>query len=190
MPLFPEFVRVCCMNLIRPSRSALIVSFTIIALISCNITPNRLDTVYTDPQYFFRIEVPDTGWTISDATGIPNVLLVIKSNTPVNGFYPNVTISIESLIASMTEEEYGKKNQLLLLSQGFNLISTQLLIQHHTRVFEIICERADAETTLRFMYLCLVNNRIGYTITCITPEGSSEQKVRDLAIIARSFRFL
>ena len=173
-----------------PPRHATIVSCALISLICCSRTPDGLDTVYTDPQYSFRIEAPDTGWIITDATGIHNVLLVIKSNTPVNQFFPNLTISIENLTANITEEEYGKKNQLLLLSQGFAPISSGSVTLHHTRFFEIFCGYTEAGTTMRFKYLCLVRNRIGYTITSIMPAGCSEQMKCDLDTMARSFRFL
>jgi len=185
-----EFVLVWYMNLIEPARCASITIIAIFALIRCAETPDRLDTVYTDPQFCFRIEAPDTGWSLTDATGIPNVLLVIKSDNPVDGFYPNVTVSIENLTINMTEEEYGEQNKLLLLSQGFAIISTRSIVTQNILCFEIACERTEAETIMRFGQLCLVRNRIGYIITRIMPERVPNRIQREMDMIARSFRFI
>ena len=87
--------------------------------VNCTFQTNNSTHMYTDPQYGFQITTPDSGWLLTDETGIPEVLLIIKSGTRTQNFIPNVTVAIEALTCMMTAAEYGKRNQEFLTAQGY-----------------------------------------------------------------------
>ncbi len=159
-------------------------------LIGCSSPDARLARVYTDPQYAFRVAAPDSGWTITDATGIPQVLVILKSQSRTEGFIPNVTVSLEPLPYMMTTEEYGKRNVDGLSGQGYELLRRRPSVINGNRFSELECLSRDTNPPLRFRHLCLVKNRIGYVITCTSPENYHESIEPDFDSIVQSFRFV
>jgi hypothetical protein len=145
---------------------------------------------YTDPQYRFRVACPDSGWTVSDETGIPEVLIVMKSEATAEDFSPNVTIAIEFLPRMMTAEEYGEKNREALTVQGYEMRSWRKTVIHHNTFYDLRCSNQNVSPPLRFRYLCLVKNRVGFIITCTAPERHDADYARDFEFIVNSFRFL
>lgn len=146
--------------------------------------------LYTDPQYRFRVACPDSGWTVSDETGIREVLIVMKSEAMAEGFIPNVTIAIEFLPRMMTAEEYGKKNLQSLAAEGYEMRSWKKTVIHHNAFYDLRCSNQIVSPPLRFRYLCLVKNRVGFIITCTAPERHYAHYARDFEFIVNSFRFL
>jgi len=90
--------------------------------INCGRQKSFPENMYTDPQYQFRISAPDCNWTLTDETGISQVLLIIRSKGKSVGFIPNVTVSVEKLPHMTTAIEYGKRNQEALMNQGYKIL--------------------------------------------------------------------
>jgi hypothetical protein len=146
--------------------------------------------LYTDPQFGFRIACPDSGWALTDTTGIQEVLVIITSETMVKDFIPNVTVSVEPLLAMMTAREYGEKNLQFLKDQGYEMISTGMKSIHRNAFYDLQCTQRVAQPALRFRHLCLVKNRLGFIITCTVPEEGYSLCESDFQFIVNSFRFL
>jgi hypothetical protein len=160
------------------------------ALTACAVRDGPLDRVYTDPQYTFRLVAPDSGWVVTDATGIPEVLVIVKSQTTVEGFIPNVTVTIEPLTSMMTPEAYAQRNLGVLSAQGCEMISSSTSVVNQNRFYELRCRCPNEVPPVLLHYLCLVKDRIGYVITCTVPEQHYESIEGDFDSIVRSFRFV
>lgn len=162
----------------------------LIFLVRCGSAPDLLINVYTDPQYGFRLKAPETGWTVTDETGVSDLLVVIRSETVVEGFIPNVTVAIEPLSRMVTPEEYGRQNLEALSAQGDDVISARTLVVNRTGFYELVCVRANTMPSVRFRYLCVVKDRIGFVITCAAPETCHENFTQTFESIVQSFHFL
>lgn len=156
----------------------------------CTVHKSSQPQLYTDPQYGFRLASPDSGWILTDETGIPEVLVIIKSRTMIEDFVPNVTVAVEFLRSMMTAEEYGEKNLQSLQAQGYEIISSGRRVIHHNVFYALQCLHQDTQPTLQFRHLCLVKNRVGFVITCTAPEKSYQMYENDFNQIVNSFRFI
>lgn len=161
-------------------------------LLSTRCTSQHRDSahLYTDPQFRFRIACPDSGWALTDTTGIQEVLVIIRSEKTTEDFVPNVTVAIEPLSFMMTAEEYGKKNLRSLKTQEYEIMSNEKRVIHHNVLYELHCLHQDTEPILRFRQLCLVRERIGFIITCTAPERCYHRYENDFKLIVNSFRFI
>ncbi|MCK4357939.1 MAG: hypothetical protein KAW92_04225 [Candidatus Cloacimonetes bacterium] len=157
---------------------------------NCKEQKGSPPNLYTDPQCGYRISCPDSGWTITDETGIPEVLVIIKSKAMIEDFIPNVTITIEFLSNMMTAEQYGEKNRKSLATHRYEVIFWKKTIINHNTFYDLQCLNKQVSPSLRFRYLCLVKNRVGFIITCTVPEKHYTEFIRDFEFIVKSFRFL
>ena len=148
------------------------------------------ENMYTDPQYQFRISIPDSGWTLTDETGISQVLVIIRSKGMCDGFMPNVTVSVEILPYMTTAVEYGKRNQESLMKQGYKIRGGKETVINQNTFYEVQCINHHASSSMQFRYLCLVKDRVGYIITCTAPEKLYANFVGDFECIVQTFRFL
>jgi hypothetical protein len=146
--------------------------------------------VYTDPQYGFRISCPAPGWTISDSTGFSDVLLILKSNTIVDGFNPNITVTIEFLPHMLDAAQYAQRNLDCLIAEGFEVCDREKVLIQDNLFIEAHCIKRQPSLPLRFRYLCLVKDQIGYTITCVAPENHFNAFMDDFELAVNSFRFI
>jgi len=169
-----------------------LVSLAICCLLcaDCTVHESSQPHLYTDPQFGFRLASPDSGWILTDETGIPEVLLTIKSKKMIEDFIPNVTVAIEPLSMMMTAEEYGQRNLRSLKSQGYEIISSEKRVIHHNLFCDLHCLHQDTQPILRFRHLCLVKNRVGFIITCTAPENCYHMYENDFKLIVNSFRFM
>jgi hypothetical protein len=149
-----------------------------------------LQSVYTDPQFHFRIICPDSSWTLTDTTGIAEVLVIAKSRTEVDDFVPNVTVSVEHLSDMMTAEEYGEKNRRSLADSGYEILGWGRTVINQQVLYDLECSRTDGSMHLHFRYLCLVKDSMAYVITCTAPEQQYARFARDFEFIVNSFRFI
>jgi len=148
------------------------------------------ENIYTDPQYQFRMSAPDSGWTLTDETGISQVLVIVRSSGMCDGFIPNVTVSVEMLPYMVTAIEYGKQNQEALMNQGYKILRGKETVINHNTFYELQCINHHASPSMRFRYLCLVKDRVGYIITCTAPEKHYTNFMGDFEYIVQSIRFL
>ena len=169
-------------------------SATILVLCLSLVTGSPLESnphcSYTNLHYGFRLFVPDSGWTFTDETGIPDVLVIMRSTAAVEGFIPNVTVAVEYLPCMKTAEEYGEKNRERLIDQGYEVHSWGRTVIHQNTFYDLQCSNRDVSPTLRFRYLCLAKNRVGIVLTCTAPNESYTYVARDFKLIVNSFRFL
>lgn len=157
---------------------------------NCKEQKGTLPNLYTDPQYGYRISCPDSGWTITDATGFSEVLVIIKSKAMIEDFIPNVTITIEFLSNMMTAEQYGEKNRKSLATHGYEVISWKKTIINHNTFYDLRCLNKQVSPSLQFRYLCLVKNQIGFIITCTAPDKYYANINEDFEFIVKSFKFI
>ncbi|MDZ7305376.1 MAG: hypothetical protein ONB44_24915 [candidate division KSB1 bacterium] len=157
---------------------------------SCKFQKSSPARLYTDPQYGFRITSPDSGWILTDETGISEVLVIIKSEAMAEDFIPNVTIAVEILAGMMTAIEYGEKNQKSLTAQGYEVLSWEKTVINHNAFYDLQCLNRHVSPAMRFRYLCLVRNQVGFIIVCTAPEKYYANFARDFEFIVKSFRFL
>lgn len=165
----------------------------IISLLSRANCQNQRDLtpcLYTDPQYGYRISCPESGWSMTDKTGITDVLLIIKSESNTGDFIPNVTITIECISRNMNAEQYAEKNMNLLADAGYEIILYNKKIINKNVFYELHCLDQRTSPHMRFNYLCLVRNRIGFVITCVVTENLYDKFAKDFEFILNSFRFL
>lgn len=156
---------------------------------NCRGPENPPVHLYTDPQYGFRIASPDSGWIITDETGIPEVLVIMKSNAMAGDFVPNVNIAVENLPAMMTAREYGEKNRKFLAAQGYEILALQQTVINHNVFYDLQCLNRQVSPSVRFRYLCLVKNQSGFIITCTARENDYAVFARDFEFMVNSFRF-
>jgi hypothetical protein len=171
-------------------RALLPTTIAVALFVVCDARSVPLSNVYTDPQYRFRLTAPEGGWSISDKTGISDVLVAIMSDEAVDDFFPNVTVTIEPVPAMMTAEEYGKRNLELLSELGYTRLIAGTSIINAIRVYEFACVGGNTPVPAYLRHLCLVKDRIGFIITCAVPENHRERFEGDFDAIVHSFRFL
>lgn len=157
---------------------------------NCRGPENSPAHLYTDSQYGFRIASPDSNWILTDETGIPEVLVIVKANAITDDFIPNVTIAVERLPRMMTAIEYGEKNQKSLLEQGYDDLSWEKTVINHIGFYDLQCVNRRVSPSVRFRYLCLVKDQTGFIITCTAPEKDYTFFARDFEFIVKSFQFL
>ena len=158
--------------------------------VNCAVHEGSQLHLYTDPQFGFRLASPDSGWILTDETGIPEVLVIMKSRTMFEDFIPSVTVAMEFLPSMMTAEEYGEKNLRSLKTQGYEILSREKRVINHNLFYDLHCLHQDTQPTLRFRHLCLVKNRVGFIITCTAPEKCYHTYEDDFQLIVNSFRFI
>ncbi len=158
--------------------------------INCGRQKSFPENMYTDPQYQFRISAPDCNWTLTDETGISQVLLIIRSKGKSVGFIPNVTVSVEKLPHMTTAIEYGKRNQEALMNQGYKILRGKETVINHNTFYELQCINHHTSPSMRFRYLCLVRKQVGYIITCTAPVKHYTKFMGDFECIVQSIRFL
>jgi hypothetical protein len=161
-------------------------------LLGTNCASQHRDSahLYTDPQFGFRIACPDSGWALTDTTGIQEVLVIIRSRAMIKNFIPNVTVSVESLPSMMTAREYGENNLQSLKDQGYEIISSGVKSIHRNAFYDLQCAQRAVQPALRFRHLCLVKDRLGLIITCTAPQEGYHLCESDFQFIVNSFRFL
>ncbi len=159
-------------------------------LLNCQYPEKTQLCLYTDPQHDFRLEYPDSGWSLTTATGIPEVLIIIKSADTVRNFIPNVTVAVEFIQVMMTAEAYGDKNKKAMVEQGYEIISQKRTVIHHLILYDLHYINRQCSPALQFRSLCLVKDRIGFVITCTAPEKNYSNFQNDFISIVNSFRFL
>jgi hypothetical protein len=157
---------------------------------SCTVQDGRQTQLYTDPQFGFRVTCPDSGWTLTDQTGIPEVLVVITSETTVEDFIPNVTVSVEPLESMITAEEYGERNLASLTAQGYEVLALGKTTINQNTFYDLQSVYRQVWPPLLFRHLCLVKRRMGFVITCTVPENHYQRCENDFQFIVNSFRFL
>ena len=167
-----------------------IIILCFLILTDCAPQKTTFPHLYTDPQFGFRVACPDSGWTLTDRTGIPEVLVVIKSETSVEDFIPNVTVAVEPLESMMTAEEYGEKNLESLTAQGYEVLAREEKVIHQNTFYDLRCLHRQVEPPLQFRHLCLVKKRMGFIITCTAPENYYHTCEDDFKFIVDSFRFI
>lgn len=165
------------------------VAMSIVLSANCRWQENPPRHLYTDPQYGFRIASPDSGWILTDETGIPEVLVIIKSKARAEDFAPNVNIAVESLAGMMTAFEYGEKNRKFLAAQGYEILATQQTVINRNAFYDLQCLNRLVSPSVRFRYLCLVKNQLGFIITCTARENDYAVFARDFEFMANSFQF-
>ncbi len=170
--------------------SLLIISASCLLGANCPSQQRDSANLYTDPQLGFRIARPDSGWILTDQTGIQDVLVIVKSEERIEDFIPNVTVSVESLPSMMTAQEYGENNLRSLMDQGYEIISGGMRTIHGIAFYDLQCAQRAVQPALRFRHLCLVKSRLGLIITCTAPEDGYHLCERDFQFIVNSFRFL
>jgi|GEM_PF-2559873 len=146
--------------------------------------------VYTDPQYGFRIVSSDSRWTVSDTTGFSDVLLVMKSDTMVEGFIPNVSVTVEFLPHMLNAAQYAQKNQDCLATEGFEITSRGKKVIGDNIFYDLQGVNRHLIPWLRFRFLCLVKDQIGFTITCTAPQSCYTKFAWDFELVVSSFRFI
>lgn len=145
---------------------------------------------YTDPQFHFRVSVPNSKWIISDSTGISDVLVLIKSKQKTGAFFPNITISTEYVGKMVTAKEYGKQNINALAKQNFQIQSEQNLVQNQIKFYWIQCVNKNFSPALRFYYFCFVKDKVGFVITATAPVEYFQSLEQDFKKIISSFQFI
>jgi len=159
-------------------------------LSNCRYPENAHRCLYTDPQHDFRLEYPDSGWSLTTATGIPEVLIIIKSADTVQNFIPNVTVAVEFIQVMMPAEAYGEKNKNVMVEQGYEIISRKRTVINHLSLYDLQYINRQCSPTLQFRSLCLVKDRIGFVVTCTAPEEVYPRFNNDFNSIVNSFRFI
>ena len=152
--------------------------------------PEAQRCLYTDPQHVFRIEYPESGWSLTTATGIQDVLIIVKAADTVQNFIPNVTVAVDFIHTMLTAEAYGEKNKEAMVEQGYEILACRNRLINHHKLYDLAYVNRQTDPALRFRTLCLVKNKIGFVITCTAPEKDYSDFAGDFNSIVKSFRFL
>lgn len=146
--------------------------------------------IYTDPQYHFRITIPDSSWILSDSTGLRDVLVMARKIEKIQDFFPNVNVSIQKLEHMMTPEEYASSNDSLLTSQGFFVLSKRQKVINQIIFEEIHAESHQNYIPVSFLYYCMIKDRNSFIITCVAPLEYFNIFESDFKCIVSSFHFI
>ncbi|MBN2543060.1 hypothetical protein JXI42_09380 [bacterium] len=162
----------------------------ILPLVNCGPPGNPPKHVFTDPQYKFRISCPDSGWILTEETGMTDLLVIVKSEAVIDGFVPNLVIVVEHLPSMTTPKEYGHRNRAALEEQGVEILSEKTNIVNQIEMYDLEYLFKDNGVSLKYRNLCFIRDKIAFVITVTVPEKAYSHYEKELEKIIQSFKFI
>lgn len=175
-----------------------IVVMLVLLLTACSKDDDRTGTAFTRQLLKnFSVDIPETWRRVNPenfANTIPEgtaALFVQKDAT--SDFIQNVNIILESLNTNASSLEYAKANTVLATKTiaEYKLIS-QAEIEIHgikTSLHVFQARNTPVEPLRQYFQAYFVQDRIGYTITCVAKNDDAVQQQTCEAVL-KSFRLL
>lgn len=149
----------------------------------------NLTQSYQNVPFGFVIHFPNNWFTEENIMG---QIVSILSPTRLGDIHPNLGIMAQQLDEEMSVEEYASLN-LKGIRQMLNEVTVQeegdLQISGQAAKYIVMSFRQGLHNFEAIQFQ-LVKNKMGYTLTGLTPAGSLENYRQDFLSIAQSIQFL
>ena len=142
--------------------------------------------------------LPD-GWNVMekerlDQLGVPSdTVLVLQTDQPVSGTYPNVAVTTETLARPVGTPEYSKGSvRAVSALPGYQLIDerTAKVDGMESEIHVYSAQPSADQPRVRFYQESAVSNGVGYTVTAFAPLSVSQALEQQILLMLQSFTFV